>query len=406
MKELNIVGAGASGVFLAHLLSGRKDIKVNIFEKEDKILKKLGATGNGRCNFTNKVLNLSKYYGKDKHRLGEILEEFDNEILIGYFEKLGMPSVEFPSGRVYPYTQSAKTLINILSNNLGDNVKIYKNCLIKEACFDKKFILRDLGGNSYKSDFLVLSCGGRLGIRKNDKSNGYDLAEIFGHRITKIFPGIVQIILMEKSFKKAKNLKFSARLSVLVDGEEKFSVSDDTMFTDYGISGLTVLQASNYIMYALNEGRNVRLKLDLLEKLDPTYLKDFLMKFRERRGNKALLIGLEGFLQNEVADCFISYIGLSPYMKMKELTDEQIILIVKKLKGLYFTPVGPKSYDEGQISCGGVELGQISENLESKLFRGLFFTGEILDAQGESGGYNLQWAFSSAYRVYKSLKSI
>lgn len=401
MKRISIIGGGASGVFLGLLLSS-KDYQVTIFEKDDRPLKKLMATGNGRCNFTNENLDLSFYRGPNKKFLQDILEDFNNEDVIEYFRSLGMYETSLESGRVYPYTMAAKTLNNVLLNNLKDKIDLRLECEIVDLKKKKDiFYLVDDKKKIYQADGVVLATGGLRTIRKNDYSKGYDLAAGFGHEKTELFPGIVQLKLREvQEAKRMKNIKFNALVSLYADGQIVESYEGDTLFADYGISGLSILQLSNEVLYRLKD-QDVVLSLDLFPQVDQKDLEDILR--RKINSQLSLLEAMEGMVQDKIAIELAQRAGVNPFIKAKSLREEEIKSLAKVAKAFTFRPLGPKSKDDGQITCGGLDLDQLTEKLESKKVKNLYFTGEVLDVQGDSGGYNLQWAWSSAHRVYRSI---
>lgn len=401
MQKVSIVGGGASGIFLALLLS-REDFEVRVFEKDDRPLKKLMATGNGRCNFTNQNLSLDFYRGEDKKLLAQVLKDFDNEDARRFFRDLGMLDTSLESGRVYPYTMAGITVNNLLLNNLGSQVELLSEREIVSIEKTKKgYSLKDNLGQVHSSDIVVLATGGLRTIRKNDYSKGHDLAKSLGHKKTELFPGIVQLRLEEaEEAKRMKNLKFNSKVSLYAGGKLIEAYEGDTLFADYGLSGLAILQLSNEVLYRLKK-EEVILSLDLLPQLEEEDLRVFLEE--KRQTDLTLLASLEGLVQEKIAIEVVKRAAINPFIRARSLRDEEIKNLARTLKAFNFKPLGPKSKDDGQITCGGLILDQLTGNLESKIHKNLYFTGEILDVQGDSGGYNLQWAWSSAHRVYKAL---
>lgn len=403
MKRIAIIGAGASGMFLANLLTD-KNVEAQVFETEEKPLKKLLASGNGRCNFTNTKLNLSNYYGKDKALTENILKKFDNFSVISFFEKMGMPSKDLESGRVYPSTFSSKTVFSVMNERLGENIKIKPGTKIENIVKNKdEYKLTDSRGNAYNFDIVILAMGGIRNV-KNEFINSKEILKCLGHSQTKMFPGIVQISTFG-NFSKMKNQKFTAKVDIIQKNEVLRTYVGDTLFTDYGISGLSILQLSNDIMYALQNGE-VFLKLDILHETRFENVKKFIYEIRERKPKIEVEKAFEGYVHREIIEYILDELGISRRLYLYKLRDSEIESIIKKLKEFIIKVKGAKSDKDGQITLGGVPLTEVNiETLESILVPNIYFTGEILDVQGESGGYNLQWAFSSAYAVYSDIKN-
>ena len=405
MKKIAIVGGGAAGIFLGHLLSDLQ-VQVNIYEKDDKPLKKVLATGNGRCNFTNDYLSISDYQVEDEYKDGvaAILEAFDNRAMTALFDDLGMPSFSMESGRRYPNTLYSKTPVACLLNNIGKNINVIGSCEVKRIQDqDGAFRLETSRGSDH-ADIVVICTGGRMGIRKNDFSNGYDLAKALGHRKTELFPGIVAL-KTKKTYPKMKNIKVKAKADLVVGGKVISSIKDDVMFTDVGVSGLAILQLSNLALWELGKGKKVGVKLDLLPELEKEKIEDFIKEKAKRSPRFTVFQVLEGFLQEKIIEGLLADLGISKGLWIMKLREDEISKIADRIKAFDLDVLGPKSFEDGQITCGGIDLAGIDlKSLESKGHKNLYFCGEVLDVQGESGGYNLQWAWSSAHRVFESIK--
>ena len=396
-KKVAIVGAGASGLASAILLK-RQGIEVEVFEKEKDSLKKLAATGNGRCNFTNVNIGKDNYIGDEK--LVDIAIKFTYEDDIDFFASLGVLSQRLESGRVYPSSMSGASIIFSLKNEAKDlDIKIHQDVEIRKI--EKKGDFFHLyGDRDYFFDLVVLATGGREGIRKKTFSNGYELAKSFGHSISPISYGICPLEIVEiEAVKDLAKIKQKAKLTLLVEGEEKASYIDDLLFTDYGISGTSVFQLSNKAIFFANKNLDVKFSIDLM----PDYNRDFLVNHIEnnlRKSRKKTLADIiSSFLDVRIGENIARRIH-SEKKAGKNYDKRDIIRAVDLIKMGVLTYKSPR---KGQISQGGVKADEIKTSLESKLVPNLFFTGELIDVQGDCGGYNLHWAWASAHKCSESI---
>ena len=397
-NNVAIIGGGASGLALSIFLK-RYNIDVDIFEKDDEVLKKLKASGNGRSNFTNKIID-GKYYTGDKAFIDHIgLFSYDD--CVEFFKSLGVLSTSLESGRVYPITMQSKTVVDALRNEALDlGVNFYKNVEIKKAKKEGDYFIL-YGDKIYKSSYLVLANGGLKGISKNSRSNGYDLARNFGHDISKLTKGITSFSVKEKD--KIKNLngvKEDSKLNLFINGRKVRSIVGDVLFRNYGVSGLSVLQVSNDASIGILNGEDVSISIDLLYQFSFQYIYDFILEQINRSNRKKISCMFSGIVNEKIVERVLKNLRIQD-RNAKEVSKKDIKRIINELKNFTLNLDSPK--DGEQVTIGGVKSEKIKDNLESSLIEGLFFTGEILNIQGESGGYNLHWAWTSSKIVSKSI---
>lgn len=398
INKVAIIGGGASGVCLGILLK-RKGIDVHIFEKDTETLKKVKATGNGRCNFTN--LNISpKYYLGDQEFTSLMTKERYKES-IDFFYSLGVLSKNLESGRVYPYTMQSKTIVDSLNKEAMDlGIVFHKDIEIRKVKKDKGLYIL-YGDKNYTFEYVVLATGGLKGISKNSFSNGYEIAKGFGHNITSLRSGITSLDIKDRSkVKGLSGVKQYSKIYLVVDGKIVDSEIGDVLFRDYGLSGLAILQISNKVVFNLLENKNIKIKIDLLPEFTFDYIKE-LVKVRIKESNKMMISDIfSSFVNEKIIKNVFNYLSIKDQVA-KKVSIDKIDKIIKELKGFELTI--EKERDDGQITIGGVEVKDISRELESKLSKNLYFCGEILNLQGESGGYNLQWAWTSSKIVSESI---
>lgn len=401
--KIGIIGGGASGSMAAYLLAS-SGLEVDIFEKSDKMLKKVRASGNGRCNLTNEKIGRDFYTGKEKEKIEGLLSEFGYERIKDFFEKRGLLLKSLESGRVYPRTLRADTVADFFEDLLDlEQVRLIKEKEIvqivqEEGKGKKLFSLISSDNEKFSGyDRLVLAAGGAYGLSSKDWSNGYSLAKNLGHGLSPLHPGIVSLTVKDEQYLDIlKGVKIRAGLSFM--GRRAV---DDLLFTEYGLSGSLIFLFSNSILDILKDKGQVIIDLDLLPDYDKKYIYESMKKAMEispQMGAQALL---SLYLGREGGQVIIKRADLESH---KPLTDKEIEKVIDLIKSWTFEIKGTRKKDRGQVTCGGLVLEDMDPlHLESKKIKGLYICGEILNVQGVCGGYNLHWAWASAAKVSESI---
>lgn len=370
--RIGIVGAGASGT-LASALLARRGFEVHLFEKEEP-LRKVLATGNGRCNFTNENMGPEFYTGEESEEVAELLECYSPERIKDFFLTIGVPSRTLPSGMVYPYSMRAEGLVHRLLAELEAS-GAYLHTGVEITSVQEKgagFLIR--ADKEFYVDKLVLSTGGSKGLKKKDFSNGYGLAKSFGHSLTKRHPGIVALETGEAIPRYLSGIKVEAELKI-----PERTVRDDLLFTKEGISGIGVLKVSNETLDRPQGQREIA--VDFLPDYSLEEVQNMWKSLEEVYGGRPEEL-LEGLLPKEVIKW--------AYRDGKHFP--------RNLKHKVFRIRDTREGDYGQVTCGGVPLNEVDlMNMGSKLKQNLYLIGEILNVQGICGGYNLHWAWTSAF---------
>ncbi len=402
--KVGIIGAGASGVF-ASIILRQNYIDTTVIERNSIAMKKIYATGNGRCNFTNRNVSYKNYHGENKKFSISAIKKFDNYKVIEFFNDIGILEVELENGKIFPKSLQASSVVKqmmCLANHLEVEF-IYDSFVNEISKNDGIFEVRCDNGKFYKFDYLIVACGSRAYKKSGSDGNGYLLCQKLGHSIVKTHPGIVQLKLKGDSFKKMSGCKFKANAKLIVDGKKVSEMYHDVLFTDYGISGPTILQFSGEAIRAKNRGQDVKISIDTVD-LDENKLYEYLIyiiSINYYKKIKELLVGLvNDMLINEI----LSQAKIDPEKNVSELSKNQINNLSRVIKNLEFEVDGYKDEESGQITCGGVSTDEINPStMESKIVENLYIIGEIMDIDGDCGGYNLQWAFSSAYSAAISI---
>ena len=401
--RVGIIGAGASGVFAALILK-QNYIDTTVIERNANALKKIYATGNGRCNFTNRNVSYKNYHGENPKFTISAIKKFDNYDVIEFFNDMGIPEVELENGKIFPKSLQASSIVKqmmCLANHL--EVEFIYDSFVDDVRKNGDVFEVKSNGLLYKFDYLIIACGSKAYKKSGSDGNGYILMKNLGHNIVKTHPGIVQLRLNGDSFKKMSGTKFKANAKLVVDDKEVFEFYHDVLFADYGISGPTILQLSGEAIRAKNKGLDVKIRIDTVD-LDENKLYEHLIYIISLNYYKKINELLVGLINDNLIEEVLNQANIEYDINVCELSKEEIYKLAHTLKNLEFSVSGYKDEDSGQITCGGVDTDEINPStMESKKIKNLYIIGEIMDVDGDCGGYNLQWAFSSAYSCAMSI---
>lgn len=398
MKNIIVIGAGASGMFCALILR-KKGYEVTVLERNDKIMKKIYATGNGRCNFTNQHVSIQNYHGMNPKFAMTAINQFSNEDTIAFFRELGIPEIELEEGKIYPMSLQASSIplrFEEYAKNSGVDLRL--NTYVKDILKKDQFIVVDENGNKYYADYVILAAGGRAMEKSGSDGNGYSLLKKYNIEMVETHPGIVQLKLDYPFLKRMDGTKVPGSCTLLVDGKKIRTEFSDILFTRYGISGPAVLQISSQAIRSLKKGKDVRLSIDILPAMNENELYYFLKTAFENSSFFTLEKSLLGLIHKNLIIPILRDLNMDKDKKAAEMSKDEIQKIKNKLKDYQFKVIGEKSDKDGQITCGGISTKEINpKTMELNKVEGLYCIGEIIDIDGDCGGYNLQWAWSSAY---------
>lgn len=397
-----IIGAGASGL-VASIVLARRGFKVLVFEKNNKIGKKLLATGNGRCNITNKNISLSNYYSSNPKFIKPIIARFSTSTCRDFFEQLGIDMIEGENGRLYPRSLQASSVVNQLvyeAKRLG--VEFILNANVKSISKNEKFFsLHVEDDKTYKANKVILAAGSIAMPTLGGSVSGYELAKSFGHKIVSIHPSLVQLVTKE-DLKSVAGVKLNAKVKLLVDNEVRLEKEGDFLFTNYGVSGSVILDISRIASHALLYKKDVKVIVDLLPEFSKERLKNILKKRLDYAHQKSVKDWLDGFLNSKLALFLAKKLNLQ---LASSLNQKSLSKLVYELKNFALHVEDTKGFKSAEVCAGGVDTKEINPNtLESKFAKGLYFCGEVMDVDGDCGGYNLHFAWASGYNVGLSIQ--
>lgn len=389
---IGIIGGGASGMAAALAAAECENVQVILFERQARVGRKLQATGNGRCNLTNLHAMEGGYHGNDSAFAAPALERFNVADTLRWFRRLGLVTVAEDSGRVYPYSDQANSVVDVLRFGLErENIQLELGFEItKIRCQDGFFRLE--GNNRVvECDRLIVACGGLAGTKLGGSMAGYQLLRSMGHHMTKLRPTLVQLRCGWGGAASLKGVRANCRVEILHDGMLHSHSHGELQFTEYGLSGPVIFEVSRDVCQSRGQWL---CRLDLLPQMSAQELLEELRRRRSMNWTAEDL--LTGILHNRLGRVLTKMVGISGEWQISKLNDEQLQEVCRAVKALEIAVEEPLGMDHAQVTAGGVLTGEFDPNtMESRLVPGLYACGEVLDIDGDCGGYNLQWAWSS-----------
>ena len=389
---IGIIGGGASGMAAALAAAENPDVKVVLMERQARVGRKLQATGNGRCNLTNLQAGPGGYHGQAPGFADRAISAFGPEKTLEWFRSLGLFTVAEESGRVYPYSDQANSVVDVLRFALErGNVTQKLGFEVEKVKKTAAGFRVEGGGETVDCDKLIIACGGLAGTKLGGSMSGYKLLRSLGHKCTKLRPTLVQLKSSWSGVTGLKGVRANCRARILHDGELFAESEGELQFTDYGLSGPVIFEISRDVCQ--EKGAWV-CRLDFLPNLAEAELKAELI--RRKTTNLPASELLTGILHNRLGRVLTQDAGIAGYVPVAQLEDGELARIARAVKAFDVALTEPMGMDSAQVTAGGIVTAEFDENtMESRLVPGLYACGEVLDIDGDCGGYNLQWAWSS-----------
>lgn len=379
-----VIGGGSSGV-IAALTAKRGGHDVIILERNDKVLKKLLITGNGRCNYFNDDFNTDHYCSFDKKLLKNIINEKNKDMFLSYIASLGIvPRVN--NGYYYPYSNQASSIRDIFCYELERlNIKVRTLSYVNDIKKNKNKFYISCSDEIIICDKVIVSCGSKAYPKTGSDGNMYSLLEKFGHTINEISPGLVKLIGKDNYYEKWNGVRSMVTLSLYKNNNLIKQESGEMQATKDGISGICVFNLSNLIRGDLS---SYHIRINFMPFCDDS--SSYFDKFK----NKSIYFVLEGFLNYKLVSLILSLCHIDRNRSFDELSIDKKRTLISYLTSFKFNIHSLGDYNSSQICIGGVSLDEIDlDTMESKVIDGLYITGEVLDVAGDCGGYNLAFAF-------------
>ncbi len=388
---IGIIGGGAAGMAAALAAAENPAAQVLLFERQARLGRKLLATGNGRCNLTNLHAGKGGYHGDAPGFAEAAIECFGPEAARKWFAGLGLLTVAEESGRVYPYSDQANSVVDVLRFALEkENIQVLTGCEVtairrKGGAFS---VETQLG--SYDCEKLIVACGGLAGTKLGGTMAGYKLLGKLGHRSTRLRPALVQVRTGWSGISALKGVRANCAAAIYHDEALHSQSAGEIQFTEYGLSGPVIFEISRDVCVGSGEWI---CRLDFLPQMEKNELLCLLGSRRKTLPAEELLTGI---LHNRLGKVLLKAAGLRMSRTLAELTEQELEAVCDVVKDFRLSVTEPLGMDSAQVTAGGVRTGDFDpQTMESRLVPGLYACGEVLDIDGDCGGYNLQWAWSS-----------
>ncbi|MBW7571796.1 BaiN/RdsA family NAD(P)/FAD-dependent oxidoreductase [Caproiciproducens faecalis] len=397
--DLAVIGGGASGLMAAvtaaeECAKNRISAKIAVLEANPRVGKKLLATGNGRCNLTNRYADVTRFHG-DAGLAAPMIENHTPQKLIERFLSFGLLCKELDEGRVYPNSLQASAVLDALRLQM-ERLKVETICDFPVTAVKKSGSGFDISSSSgqIRAKRVILACGGKAYPQLGSDGSGYQLASSLGHSVTELFPALVQVKTDPRRAKPLKGARSAASATLFLKGKPVKTVSGEVQFTENGLSGICIFELSRQIGQAGAAGRP-EISLDLLAEYSVEQIVPMLTTRKEALGDLPAADLLNGCVNKLVGREVVRAALFRVPEHAAYLKREELSAVAERVKDFRFDVLGTLSWKDAQITAGGIPLRETDENLQSILCSGLYFAGELLNIDGDCGGFNLHWAWSS-----------
>lgn len=389
-----VIGGGAAGM-MAAITAASEGCNVTIFERNDRLGRKILATGNGKCNLSNLNLSPQDYNSGCPQLVETCLKRFGVQDTIRFFHELGL-MIKDKNGYLYPVSEQASSVLDVLRQRVASlGVEVITDAKISHLSLNMGKIQAEYGDKHRSFDKAILTCGGRAASKTGSDGSGYKLAKQLGIHVMPTVPALTALRCRETFCKEIAGVRADAAISVL-DGKEEIACErGELQLTEYGISGIPVFQLSRTANYRLREQKELTAVINFLPEQTPEEYAGFMADRTSLLTQCTVEEFFTGMLHKKLMLLFIKLAGLKREVPVKTASPEKLAEVFRLCRSfpLHITESNP--FENAQVCAGGVDLDEVTENLESKKHPGIFFAGEILDVDGRCGGYNLQWAWSS-----------
>ena len=396
MRTVVIIGGGASGMMAALSASENTENRIILLERQQRVGRKLLATGNGRCNLTNTNACGENYHGEDPDFALPALGSMPPCKVLEFFGGLGLLTVTEYGGRVYPLSNSANSVVDVLRFALErDNIELRTSCPVRQVMKSGGGFTVVTDDEKIRADFVIVACGGAAGAKQGGVTDGYDILKALGHRRTALKPSLVQLKTDPTYPRALKGVRAQARLTLCCGGSVIGQSRGELQFTETGLSGPAAFDISRAASYC---GEDASVHADFLPDYDGEKIASMLKRRASSLPGLCAEDMLTGILHPRLGKMVVKYAGVPAAKKLGELTDDDIMNVCRACSDLELALYGVEGFDSAQVTAGGMKTsGFDPHTMESRYVPHLFACGEVLDIDGDCGGFNLQWAWASGY---------
>ena len=394
MNTVAVIGGGASGMMAALTAAEDKNNRVVLFERQQRPARKLLATGNGRCNLTNTLAALKNYHSEQDGFADAVLNSFTPSDTLDFFHALGLLTVEEYGGRVYPLSNSANSVADVLRFALEKaGVEMRTSCPVRELKRSGKAYAVVTDDDTLIAEYVIVACGGAAGAKLGGVSDGYELLKGLGHKRTKLYPALVQLITDGEYPRALKGIRADASVKLIGGGSVIAESAGELQFTDNGVSGPAAFDISRAAALC---GDGAEICVDFMREYSPEQVEKLINSRCTALPELEAAQVFTGMLHNRLGRMIVKYASLPASAPLKELTEKQKKAAAAACKKFSLKLLGTEGFDSAQVTAGGVKTSGFDPvTLQSWFNPGLFACGEVLDVDADCGGYNLQWAWAS-----------
>ncbi len=394
-----IIGAGAAGLCAA-IVRARAGQKTTLLEQNSKVGKKILVSGNGKCNIDNRHIDIKRFHSKNTEFIETVLEGYDFSLIETFFTSIGLPLVEGEEGKMFPMSLQASSVVELLGYE-AKRVGVEIICDCKVSRIEKNHtdftVMTSQGTKKCKQ--LLLANGSPAAPQLGGSDSGYAFAGKLGHTLIPRHPSLVQLLSDETWVKACAGVKVAGVAKLYANGEYITEKKGDLLFTNYGISGLAILDLSREVSIRLASFDYCELSMDLMPELSKEKLSNFLLSRIQKESEKPITLWLQGVMNKKLIAIILEQSKCKSTTE-KQLNRKEINKLVHSIKNLKLSISDTKGFEGAEVSTGGVDTSEVNpENMESKIVPNLFFAGEILDVDGDRGGFNFHFAWVSGLRV-------
>ena len=407
-RNVVVVGGGASGMMASGQAAGL-GADTLLLEKMHRPGRKLGITGKGRCNLTNvaSLPEIISHFGSKGIFLRQAFHRFSNDELVAFFEDLDVPTVVERGGRIFPASGQARDVVNALTGWMRrQGVAVRREVSVDGLLIEGRKVrgVRDSGGETYFADAVIIATGGISYPATGSTGDGYRLARSAGHSIVPLRPALIPLETGGDVAPRLQGLGMrNVNVRVLVDGRKQDETFGEMLFTHFGLSGPVILSLSGRVTDALNLGGRVTVSIDLKPALDERKLDERLLRDLDAHGKRKFQTLLEGLLPGKLIPVCMELTGIPPDRRGHQITARERGRLRAWLKDFRMEVTGTRPLSEAVITAGGINTEEIDpRTMASRLVSGLYFAGEVMDIDADTGGYNLQAAFSTGWLAGRS----
>jgi len=398
-EKLIIIGAGASGL-VAAIVSAKAGVNVTLLEQNNKIGKKILASGNGKCNISNRYIDTHHYHSQNPDFVASVLKAYPYAVIEKFFTSMGIALIEGSDGKVFPMSLQASTVVELLEYEAKKvGVEILCDCRVNSISKEGKLFCLETSQGTKTAQKLLIASGSPAAPQLGGSNSGYAFATKMGHSLIPRHPSLVQLCSEEPWVKGCAGVKVAGIAKLYANGEYITEKKGDLLFTNYGISGLAILDLSREVSTRLATFDYCELSLDLMPELSKEKLTNLLLARVAKESEKPLGLWLQGVINKKL----IAIILEQSRCKVRTedaLNRKEINKLVHAIKNLKLSITDTKGFKGAEVSTGGVNTTEVNpQTMESKLIPNLFFSGEVLDVDGDRGGFNFHFAWVCGLRI-------